>query len=91
MEQGTRLAGLILAITLLQGKGPLGGLTVWRRVQGKKPSLGGQEYWDPLTSSCHPKVQRRKGKNESSYCSLLKRSRVPWERWSPCVLRNQNR
>ena len=36
MEQGKRLAGLILAVILLQGKGPLGGLTAWRRAQGKK-------------------------------------------------------
>lgn len=43
MQQGKRLAGLILAITLLQGKGPLGGLTVRRRAQGKKPITGGDK------------------------------------------------
>lgn len=34
MEQGKRLAGLILAISLLQGKGGLGGLAAWRETQG---------------------------------------------------------
>ena len=41
MEQGKRLAGLILAVFLLQGKGPLGGLTARRRAQGKKPITRG--------------------------------------------------
>lgn len=44
MEQGKHLAVLILAISLLQGKGGLGGLAAWREIQAISM---GQEYWDP--------------------------------------------